>query len=304
MLLGIIAGLSAGALWGFAFLVPKILTDYSAADIALGRYVVFGAASAVILLSRWRHIRADISWRLFLQAAGLGSLAFSFYYFALSASIQYSGTVLASLIIGLLPVSIPLISHDKIIRRNLFVLSLVMIVSGLLLLNLPALLDSSTRQIPAAHWGLGLALALAALIMWTFYAPLNTKIMQQHPAIDSTTWTSLLGIFAFMTMLPIWLVSNQGHIPLLGDFLNGRFVFWMLVIGLGSSWLGIYLWNFACRRIPTALAGQLIVSETIFALIYSYIYDWQIPTVYELSAALLLISGAVAGIRSFATKSS
>lgn len=81
------------------------------------------------------------------------------------------------------------------------------------------------------------------------------------------------------------------------------YVSWMLVIGAGSSWLAIYFWNFACRRIPTALAGQLIVSEVVFSLLYNYVYDWRLPLMHEFAAAIALIAGVIVGIHAFRAKS-
>ena len=43
----------------------------------------------------------------------------------------------------------------------------------------------------------------------------------------------------------------------------GFFVGLMLAIGLFASWLGTLCWNEASQRLPTTLAGQLIVFETL-----------------------------------------
>jgi hypothetical protein len=44
----------------------------------------------------------------------------------------------------------------------------------------------------------------------------------------------------------------------------------MLAIGLLSSWLGTLCWNRASSLLPTSLAGQLIVFETLAALSYAF----------------------------------
>jgi drug/metabolite transporter (DMT)-like permease len=52
----------------------------------------------------------------------------------------------------------------------------------------------------------------------------------------------------------------------LADTVSGsevlRFVGWALVMGLAGSWLATWFWVFASRRLPLALATQLIVAET------------------------------------------
>lgn len=303
MFLGIASGLLAGALWGFVFLAPKVLTDYSAADIALGRYAVFGAVSAVLLCFRFKRLKSVMTWPLTVRALLLSCLSFSVYYFTLSSSIKYGGIVPASLISGLLPVTIPLASHDKIARRGLFAVSLMLILVGLFLLNAPLLLGISSNPIDSAQWLIGLFLAGLAVALWTAYAPLNAKVLAKNPDLDSITWSSLLGVFAFLTMVPLWGVFGETSLSAAPrHFFALPYVLWMFLIGAGSSWLAIYFWNNACRRIPTALAGQLIVSEVVFSLIYNYIYEWSLPTINEWSAALVIILGVIVGIRSFSEK--
>ena len=48
------------------------------------------------------------------------------------------------------------------------------------------------------------------------------------------------------------------------------FISLMLAIGLFASWLGTLCWNEASQRLPTTLAGQLIVFETLAALAYAF----------------------------------
>ena len=303
MFLGILSALCAGALWGFVFLVPKLLGNYSSADIALGRCVVFGFVSCLRLLRRAKLVRQILTPSLALQAAGLSCLSFSVYSFILSASVKYSGVAPVSLIIGLLPITIPLASHDKIVKRGFFAFSLAMILGGLLLLNQPILSGMAQSDLSRIDWVIGFGLAVLACAFWTSYAPLNAAVLRRHPNIPSTTWSSFLGISAFITIAPIWLWMNADHLAAAtAHLLAWPYMGWMLVIGAGSSWLAIYLWNFACRHLPTALAGQLIVSEVVFSLFYNYIYDWRLPLMHEFVAAVILITGVTVGIQAFRVK--
>jgi drug/metabolite transporter (DMT)-like permease len=45
------------------------------------------------------------------------------------------------------------------------------------------------------------------------------------------------------------------------------------------------------------LCGQLIVSETIFALVYSFMWDGHWPTALQFIACLLFVCGILASIR-------
>ena len=70
-----------------------------------------------------------------------------------------------------------------------------------------------------------------------------------------------------------------------------------LAIGFGSSWLATILWNMASQRLPASLCGQLIVSETLFALLYSFVWDHRWPTAVQWAAVLLFTTGILASIK-------
>jgi len=73
----------------------------------------------------------------------------------------------------------------------------------------------------------------------------------------------------------------------------------MLLIGLTASWLGILLWNQASRRLPTSLAGQMMVFETLFALLYAFMLRGALPSAATVGGIALLCYGVLLGVRCF-----
>jgi drug/metabolite transporter (DMT)-like permease len=65
----------------------------------------------------------------------------------------------------------------------------------------------------------------------------------------------------------------------------------------GSAWLATILWNVASQRLSASLCGQLVVSETLFALVYSFAWDGRWPQAAEWVAALLFVLGILASIK-------
>ena len=53
----------------------------------------------------------------------------------------------------------------------------------------------------------------------------------------------------------------------------------------------------ASRRLSASLCGQLIVSETLFALVYSFVWDATWPLAVQWVAAVLFVLGIVASVR-------
>ena len=70
-----------------------------------------------------------------------------------------------------------------------------------------------------------------------------------------------------------------------------------IATGIGSAWAASILWNMASRRLSVSLCGQLIVSETLFALLYSFVWDGAWPVTAQWLAAVLFTLGILASIR-------
>ena len=73
----------------------------------------------------------------------------------------------------------------------------------------------------------------------------------------------------------------------------------MLVIGLFASWIGTLLWNKASQLLPTALVAQLIVFETLAALLYAFVLRGSMPDLRVLAGIVFLCAGVVFGVRTF-----
>ncbi len=57
--LGVIFGMVAGAAWGLAFLIPNMLSAFSSLEITLGRYLMYGLYSLLLLFAfgtLWAYI--------------------------------------------------------------------------------------------------------------------------------------------------------------------------------------------------------------------------------------------------------
>ena len=69
------------------------------------------------------------------------------------------------------------------------------------------------------------------------------------------------------------------------------------ILAFLASFLGAILWNRAGRVLPNTLSGQLIVSETVFGLLYVLAWEARFPSVLEIIAMVFLITGVIKAIR-------
>jgi drug/metabolite transporter (DMT)-like permease len=152
--------------------------------------------------------------------------------------------------------------------------------------------------------GIGVCAAFAALAAWTVYAVQNQAYVRAHPRIDPKDWATLQGIGTLGSVLVAlagwWMLgtSTGGSPPhLLTALGDPVFLGWILFLGIGASWLGTALWNHGARLLPPTLAGQMIVFETVFGLLYGFVFEARLPHALEAAGIVLLLTGVVWAVR-------
>jgi len=295
--------LAAGLMWGLVFAGPLLLPEYPAALQSFGRYLAFGLiALPLAWLDRTalRQLTRD-DW---LEAARLALVGNIVYYLFLASAIQRAGGPLPTMIIGTLPVVIAIASNLRDAQRDgrlpwgRLAPSLLLIGAGIACVNHSEL--AALRADPSADLGayaLGALLAVGAVVCWTWYPLRNADWLRAHGQRNPRSWATAQGV----ATLPLALLGFAlwwAFVAWRGDAFAmpfgprpAAFVSLMLAIGLFASWLGTMCWNEASQRLPTTLAGQLIVFETLSALGYAFALRGRWPEPLSLLGIALLIAG-------------
>lgn len=302
MLVGMLAGLGAGALWGLTFVAPKLVEPFAPFDLALLRNLVFAGVSAAILFL-YREALRVLDRQGVLIALFLGLMGYSGYYLFVAYAAVLAGPAITALVIGALPVLLAIAGNrrEKTVRWSVLVLPLGMIAFGLAIVNFGSMGEPTLGR-SRGDILLGFLLAIGGLLLWLWYGLLNASALKGRSGIHPFVWTSLQGIGAgafMLAFLPAGLMlgsSRLGELPLFAAP-AGPLWFWALVTGAVSSWLATYLWVIASHRLSVALSAQLIVSETLFGLIYGFILEKRLPEPYEWAGSVLLFAGVLVGVR-------
>jgi drug/metabolite transporter (DMT)-like permease len=307
---GTLFALAAGLMWGLVFIAPLLLPQYPAAMLACGRYLAFGLiALPLAWLDRARLTgltRAD--WLEALKLSAVGNLL---YYLCLAAAIQRAGVPLPTMLIGTLPVVIAVVSNRRDAARDgrlpwrRLAPSLALIGAGIACVNEVELqLLRHGAQAELGRYASGALLALAALGCWTWYPIRNADWLRAHADRPPSTWATAQGLTtlplaaAGFAGLGLWsALAGAASVELPFGPTPVRFVALMFAIGLFASWLGTLCWNEASQRLPTTLAGQLIVFETLSALGYAYLLRGQAPAPLTLAGVALLVAGVLWALR-------
>lgn len=309
MALGTLYALAAGLMWGLVFVGPLLLPEYPAALQSVGRYLAFGL---IALPLAWfdrdglrRLSRAD--WWVAIKLAAIGNLL---YYLCLASAIQRASGPLPTMIVGTLPVTIAVSANLSGAGRDgrlpwiRLAPALLLIILGMGCVNnveIAALRDGATTGV--TRYAQGALLAFGAVACWTWYPLRNAAWLRDQPGRSARIWATAQGVATLPLAIAGYVLFWAGLRFTGNDFAMpagprpGLFIGLMAAIGLFASWLGTLCWNEASRRLPTALAGQLIVFETLAGLGYSFIQRNKIPERQVVLGIALLVGGVILALR-------
>jgi drug/metabolite transporter (DMT)-like permease len=309
LLSGSLFALAAGLMWGLVFIGPLLLPEYPAALQSFGRYLAFGLIALPLAWIDSGTLRqlTRTDWIEALKLALVGNIV---YYLFLASSIQRAGGPLPTMIVGTLPVVIAVTSNLRDAKRDgrlpwaQLAPSLLLIASGIGCVNhaeIAALRANPQADVVRYAWGA--ALAVGAVVCWTWYPIRNADWLRAHPDRNPRGWATAQGV----ATLPLalvgyalwwWWAATQGDAFAMP--FGPRpwfFVGLMFAIGLFASWLGTLCWNESSQRLPTTLAGQLIVFETLSALAYAFVLRGRAPESITLLGIGLLVAGVAWALR-------
>lgn len=300
MTTAIVHGGMAGALWGAVIVAPSLIPDVHPVVISCARFLLYGLFATLVALPNARSLISRLTRQdqlLLLELALTGNLL---YFILLSAAVQHAGVATASLINGLIPVAVMLMGRrfSQASLRSMLT-SLALIFTGIIWINLPAVMqvirgEGSLRQLlGAVYAGLG-------VLSWSWFALRNAHQLKTG-RFSPGEWSTLLGIttgfVALLLTVMVILIQPQLLPTDLAPERLSIFMVTALFMAIGGSWVANALWNVSAKRLPVSIGGQLIVFETLCALIYSYLLARTLPNAVEMLGMVLVLGGVFWTIR-------
>ncbi len=290
---GIAFGLGAGALWGLVFLAPELVREFSPLQLTIGRYLCYGLIAAALLAPRWRSLVARIPQHQWLNLLWIAFAGNTLYYILLSDAVQLGGIAMTSLVIGFLPVAVTVVgSRDRgAVPFKKLLPSLLLCAAGALCIGWQALAAPASGS--AGSQVIGLLCAIGALASWTAFAVGNTRCLTQLEHVSGHDWSLLTGIAAgaqSLVLIPLALILDTTQHSF-GEWT--RFGAVSAGIAVLASIVGNSLWNRMSRLLPLTLVGQMILFETVFALIYGLLWEQRLPTLLEMAALAFVMMSVV-----------
>ncbi|KAA0537278.1 DMT family transporter [Citrobacter freundii] len=307
MISGVLYALLAGLMWGLIFVGPLIVPEYPAVLQSMGRYLALGLiALPIAWLGRARLrqlVRKD--WITALTLTMMGNLI---YYVCLASAIQRTGAPVSTMIIGTLPVVIPVFANLLYSQRDgklswwRLSPALVLIGIGLLCVNISEL-NQGLPDFSGWRYGSGIALALVSVVCWAWYALRNARWLRENPDKHPMMWATAQALVTLPVSLVgyiaacLWLNGQTPDFALPFGPRPGVFIGLMIAIAVLCSWVGALCWNVASQKLPTVILGPLIVFETLAGLLYTFILREEFPPLLTVSGIALLMVGVVIAVR-------
>ncbi len=307
MISGVLYALLAGLMWGLIFVGPLIVPEYPAILQSTGRYLALGLIAlplAWLGRGRLRQLTGQ-DWRTALALTMTGNLI---YYVCLAGAIQRTGAPVATMIIGTLPVVIPvfanlLYSHrDGKLAWSAMAPALLCTAVGLVCVNIAELRHGLT-DFSIGRYASGILLAFISVGCWAWYALRNARWLRENPDKNPMMWATAQALVTLPVSLLgyagacIWLGLQQPTFALPFGPRPWVFVGLMIAIAVLCSWVGALCWNIASQKLPTVILGPLIVFETLAGLLYTFLMRQSVPPLLTACGILLLVAGVVIAVR-------
>lgn len=298
---GILFGLITGAAWGLSFLIPNMLSDFSSLEITIGRYFVYGLYS-LMLFFVYKSKRKTLSlspkvWFWSLLYALSGNIG---YFFFLVLGIQYAGATVTTLIIGTLPLTISFFGN--LINRE-FPFKIMLIPASSILIGILLMYfreKGNGVNLSSDGFLFGFFCCMVALALWTWYGISNSNFLKRETQLSADLFATIIGVQTLFLVLLFMLICWIAQVPIVEKLvIHDQFLHYLIgvtVLGIVTSWVAAWAWNQASVRLPVVLVGMIVVFETLFGLLYSYIYHARFPAVLEWGSIIFILLGVTMGI--------
>jgi len=268
-------------LWtGNTIIGRAVRNDIPPFTLTLGRWTL---ASAILLPFAWRKIIEDWPvvragwWRiLLLGLVGVGSFNALLY-----SGLQHTTATNALLIQASIPALV------LAINSALFGLHPPLKeVAGVTIAAVGAVLiicRADPGVLSGLHFGLGDVLVACAALVWAFY----TVLLRIRPAIDQTSFITLIFLVGVVVMLPPAMLEWRNHVIPITPAVVGAVVY----VAVFASLIAYFLYNLAVREIGPGAASQILSLQPLAGALLAVLLLGEELHGYHLVGMVLILVG-------------
>ena len=283
--IGIICGLSAASIWGGMYVVSKVVLEVIPPFALLTIRLVLGilALGIVIVLRTKVSMTAKQVWQIFLVGVVGYGISLGFQFVGTKLSTASNGSLVTSATPAFILLFAPFLLGEKTTPRR--VIALLISTLGVI-----AVIDPRTAELsPSLFWG-NISL-LAAALTWALYSVLVRKTAQVTDVITSTA-IMLAGGLPSGILFSVWEIKTQGIGIITPGIIGG-----ILFLGIISTAVAMFLWNFAFAELPAAVASLTFFAQPVVGSVLGAVFLGEKITPLFLVGGLLIAIGLVIASR-------
>lgn len=287
---GLGAGLTAASIWGGMYVVSKVVLGVIPPFALLTLRLVLGAAAlgvAIYFRDKRANTKATVTRDFFRTSFMVGVVGYG-----VSLGFQFVGTKLSTASNGALVTSAtpafvllfaPFLLGEKATLRR--ILALLISTVGVV-----AVIDPRNAELsPSLFWG-NMSL-LAAALTWALYSVLVRKVSQSADLLWSST-IMLLGGVPSSLLLGIWEIHTQGVGEITWGIVGG-----VLFLGIVSTAIAMFLWNYAFSELPAAAASLTFFAQPVVGALLGWFFLAESITRLFIAGGILIGIGILIATR-------
>ncbi|WKZ34141.1 MAG: DMT family transporter [Anaerolineales bacterium] len=287
---GLIAGLTAASIWGGMYVVSKVVLEVIPPFSLLALRLVLGAMTLGLVISL-RSKKADekisitkeFFWTSFLVGFVGYGVSLGFQFVGTKLSTASNGALVTSATPAFVLLFAPFLLGERATPRR--IVALVISTLGVL-----AVVDPRNAELsPSLFWG-NMSL-LAAALTWALYSVLVRKISKSTDLLISSTIMFLGGLPSSIAF-GIWEINTQG----IGGITLGIFG-GILFLGIISTAIAMFLWNYAFAELPAALASLTFFAQPVVGSLLGWFFLAEKITPLFITGGVLIGAGILIATR-------
>ena len=280
-IIGILCGLTAASIWGGMYVVSKVVLDVIPPFALLAIRLILGTLTLGIVIVFRNNTR-------FTRQHFINSILVGFVGYGISLGFQFVGTKLStasngSLVTSATPAFVllfaPYLLKEKATTRGIVALTIST-------LGVIAVIDPRTADFSSSLFIGNLSL-LAAALTWALYSVLVRKISKSADLLVSSM-VMLLGGIPTSILFGIFEVNSHGIGEITSGVIGG-----VLFLGIISTAIAMFLWNFAFARLPATVASLTFFAQPIVGSLLGWFFLEEKITPLFLLGGILIGTGLV-----------
>lgn len=297
MILGILSLVAACLCWSLVFIIPLLLKDFSPIEIALGRFFCYGFISIVLLMIKRPHLLNKNLKPLWIKSSIYGFASTILCFTSMVFSIRLASSAVTALIYSLSPIMIALYGNFKNRQYSFkkLMTPLLVMLTGIAFANVSAFQNHDAHFLT---YTIGIIFGFLGIGSWSWYAVANAEFLGKNKDIRTEDWSLMMGssMFAFVVLIALALS------PFMSWNWTRQFLIGSFMLGAIGTWLAFLFWNYGAKKVPVALAGQMLILEVVFGLIlvYSHYHKW--PESFELVGMIFMLIGVLISTKTLRQK--